>query len=67
MIHTFPELVIGGVLIAPFVAYAAAALFVFLLLFPVLRLVRFEDLFSNPPLALLCVYVTILAAMIVLF
>jgi len=40
---------------------------VFLLLLPVLRLVRFEDLFSNPPVALLCVYVTILAALIVIF
>jgi Protein of unknown function (DUF1656) len=67
MIHTFPELVIGGVLVAPFVTYAAAALVVFLLLLPVLRLVRFEDLFGNPPVALLCVYVTILAALIVLF
>jgi hypothetical protein len=67
MIHTFPELVIGGVLVAPFVTYAAAALAVFLLMLPVLRLVRFEDLFSNPPVALLCVYVTILAALIVLF
>ena len=53
MNHSFPELVIGGVLVAPFVWYAAAALVVFLLLLPVLRLVRFEDLFSNPPVALL--------------
>ena len=30
MIHTFPELVIGGVLIAPFVKYAAVALVLFL-------------------------------------
>ncbi len=67
MIHTFSELVIGGVLIAPFVKYAAVALVLFLLLRPVLGLVHFERLVANPPLALLCVYVTILAALIVLF
>jgi hypothetical protein len=66
MTHDFPELVIGGVLIAPFVTYAAMALVLFLLLRPVLRLVRFESIFSNPPIALLCVYVTILTVLIVL-
>jgi hypothetical protein len=66
MIHEFPELVGGGVLIAPFVSYAAVALVLFLLLRPVLRLVRFESLFTNPPVALLCVYVTVLAVLIVL-
>ena len=67
MMHAFPELVIGGVLIAPFVSYAGVALVLFLLLRPVLQLVRFEDLFSQPPVALLCVYVAILAMLIVLF
>lgn len=67
MVHSFPELVVGGVLVAPFVAYAGAALVVLLLLIPVLRAVGFEALFSNPPAALLCLYVTILAAEIVLF
>jgi hypothetical protein len=66
MTHDFPELVIGGVLIAPFVTYAAMALALFLLLRPVLRLVRFESIFSNPPIALLCVYVSILTVLIVL-
>ena len=66
MVHDFPELVVGGVLIAPFVIYAGMALFLFLLLRPLLRLVRFESLFSNPPIALLCVYVTVLALLIVL-
>jgi hypothetical protein len=66
MTHDFPELVIGGVLIAPFVTYAAMALVLFLLLRPVLRLVRFESIFSNPPIALLCVYVTILTVLIAL-
>jgi Protein of unknown function (DUF1656) len=66
MTHDFPELVFGGVLIAPFVIYAAVALVVCLLLRPVLRLVRFESIFSNPPAALLCVYVMILTVLIVL-
>ena len=66
MIHDFPELIVGGVLIAPFVIYAAVALVLFLLLRPVLRLVRFESLFTNPPVALLCCYVIVLAVLIVL-
>ena len=67
MIGSFHELVIGGVLISPFVAYAAAALVLFVLVRPVLRLMRFENAFSNPPAALVCVYVGILAVLIVLF
>jgi Protein of unknown function (DUF1656) len=67
MIHGFPELVIGGVLIAPFVSYALVALAVFFLLRPALSLVNVEAAFSNPPLALLCIYITILAILIVLF
>ena len=67
MTHAFPELVIGGVLIAPFVTYAAAALVAMLLLRPILQFVGFERLFSNPPVALLGSYVLILALLIVLF
>lgn len=67
MIHPFPELVVGGVLIAPFVAYAAAALVLVLLLRPLLVLVRFESAFSNPPLAILCVYFLVLATVMLLF
>jgi hypothetical protein len=66
MIHDFSELIVGGVLIAPFIIYAAVALVLFLVLRPVLRLVRFESLFTNPPVALLCVYVAALAVLIVL-
>jgi hypothetical protein len=67
MIHGFPELVIGGVLIAPLVSYSLAALVLFLLLRPALSLVNFDAAFSNPPLALLCIYIAILAILIVLF
>ena len=67
MMHTFPELVIGGVLVAPFVTYAVAAAILFAVMRPVLRLVGVERLFANPPLALLGLYVVILAILIVLF
>ena len=67
MSHTFPDLVIGGVLIAPFVTYAAASLILLLLLRPLLVLIGFERVFSNPPLALLCVYLLVLATGILLF
>ena len=67
MTNGFPELVVDGVLVAPFVTYALAALALFLLLRPALLLVDFESRFSNPPVALLCVYITILAILIVSF
>ena len=63
----FPELVIGGVLVAPFVTYAAAALVLFLLLRPVLSSISFESAVSNPPVVLLSLYVTILAILFVWF
>ncbi len=63
----FPELVVGGVLMAPFVTYAVGAGVVVALLRPLLRLAGFERAFSNPPLALLGVYVMVLAALIALF
>ncbi|MCP3398695.1 DUF1656 domain-containing protein [Bradyrhizobium sp. CCGB20] len=59
MTNTYRELVVGGVLIAPIVSYAATALLAFLLLRPVLRLARFTRFFSNPSLAELCLYVSI--------
>jgi hypothetical protein len=67
MTHNLPELVIGGVLIAPFVTYALVALIIFVLLRPLLVMVNFESVFSNPPVALLAAYVTVLATLIVLF
>ncbi|MCP3407274.1 DUF1656 domain-containing protein [Bradyrhizobium sp. CCGB01] len=59
MTNTYRELVVGGVLIAPIVSYAATALLAFLLLRPVLRLGGFTRFFSNPSLAELCLYVSI--------
>lgn len=57
MTNTYRELIIGGVLIAPIVSYAAIALLAFLMLRPLLRFVSFAKAFSNPSLAELCLYV----------
>jgi hypothetical protein len=67
MMHSFPELTIGGVLAAPFVIYAGAAIAIFAVLRPFLRFVAFDRAFSNPPVAELSLYVLILALLIVLF
>jgi hypothetical protein len=67
MTHTFPELVVGGVLIAPLVSYAIAALVIFVALRPVLHAVHFSKLFNHPSIAELSVYVTILGLLTVLF
>ncbi|RYB04609.1 DUF1656 domain-containing protein [Lichenibacterium ramalinae] len=63
----YPELAVGGVLMAPFVGYAVAALAILLVLRPLLRLVAFDRAFFNPPVANLCLYVLVLAALIVMF
>ncbi len=62
----FHDLTIGGVLVSPFVVYAAAALAILLGLRPLLRALRFERVFANPPLAEAGLYVCILALLIVL-
>ena len=67
MMHRFPELTIGGVLVAPFVMYAGTAIATFAVLRPLLHLVGFDRAFSNPPVAELSFYVLILALLIVLF
>jgi Protein of unknown function (DUF1656) len=66
MMHSFSELTIGGVLVAPFVIYAGAAIAIFAVLRPFLRLIAFDRAFSDPPLAQLSLYVLILALLIVL-
>ncbi len=67
MMHSFPELTIGGVLVAPFVIYAGAAIAIFAVLRPVLHLIAFDRAFSHPPVAELSLYVLILTLLIVLF
>ncbi|MDL2406850.1 DUF1656 domain-containing protein [Rhizobium calliandrae] len=67
MTHTFRELVIEGVLVAPFAAYLAAALVIAFLLRPILLLVGFTKLFSNPQIAELSLYTMILCLLMHLF
>ena len=67
MTHTYRELIIGGVLIAPIVSYAAAMLFIIVMLRPLLHLIRFSRLFSNPPIAELSLYLAIFGLLTLLF
>jgi Protein of unknown function (DUF1656) len=67
MTQTFRELVIGGVLVAPLVAYAAATVVILLVLRPVLHLIGFSRLFSNPPIAELSLCITIFGLLMLLF
>ena len=67
MMHSFHELTIGGVLIAPFVIYAGGAIAIFAVLRPILHLVAFDRSFISPPIAELSLFVVILALLIVLF
>ena len=64
MAHTFSELVIGGVLLAPFVTYLATALVVIIVVGPLLHVVGFAKMFSHTAIAELSLYVTILSLLI---
>jgi hypothetical protein len=63
--HSFSELIVGDVLVAPFIVYALTALAIFLDLRPILRVCGFDKLFSNPAVAELSLYVTILGLLTV--
>jgi hypothetical protein len=65
--HSFSELIVGDVFVAPFIGYALTALAIFLALRPILRLCGFDKLFSNPAVAELSLYVTILGLLTVAF
>jgi hypothetical protein len=67
MVDTFSELRLGGVLIAPFVSYAVAALILFFPLRLILVRASIHRLFSASPIVEVCGYVLILAALFVLF
>jgi hypothetical protein len=67
MTHTFRELVIGGVLVAPLIWYAVAALVVIVVLRPILHLIGFSRIFSHPSIAELSLYVTVLGLLVLLF
>jgi Protein of unknown function (DUF1656) len=65
--HSFSELVVGDVFVAPFIVYAVASLVILIALRPILHLCNFEKLFSNPAVAELSLYVTILGLLTVAF
>jgi hypothetical protein len=67
MAHTFPELIIGGVLVAPFATYLMTALVVIIVLRPLLHVVGFAKMFSDPSVAELSLCVTILSLLVLLF
>jgi len=67
MMHSFSELVIGDVFVAPFISYAVTALAILLVFRPILRQCRFAKLFSHPAIAELSLYVTILGLLTVIF
>jgi hypothetical protein len=67
MTQTYRELVIGGVLVAPLVAYAAATIVILLVLRPVLHIIGFSRLFSNPPIAELSLHIAIFGLLTLMF
>jgi hypothetical protein len=67
MARAFPELVIEGVLLAPFVTYLAMALVVIILLRPLLHVVGFAKVFSHASIAELSLFVTILGLLMLFF
>jgi uncharacterized protein DUF1656 len=67
MAHTFPELVIGGVLLAPFVPYLVVTLVIVIVLRPLLLVVGFAKMFSHAAIAELSLGVTILGLLMLLF
>ena len=67
MAHIFAELVVGGVLVAPFVTYLVAALVLIVVLRPLLLVVGFAKMFSHASVAELSLYVTILSLLMLLF
>jgi len=67
MAHTFAELVVEGVLFAPFVTYLVAALVLIVVLRPLLHVVGFAKMFSHASVAELSLYVTILSLLVLLF
>jgi hypothetical protein len=66
MTHGFSELVVGGVLLAPFVWYAIVALAIVLALRPLLHRLGVPELFSDPSIAALGFYVVVLGLLTVL-
>ena len=66
MAHTFAELAVGGVLLAPFVTYLVAAIVLIVVLRPFLHVVGFAKIFSHASVAELSLYVTVLSLLMLL-
>ncbi len=63
----FTETAVGGVLFAPFVRYALGAFAIFFFLVrPVLLRLPMQRLFANPPLVGVCLYVLVLAVLMLM-
>lgn len=67
MAHIFPELVVGGVLLAPLVTYLVVTLVIIIVFRPLLLVVGFAKMFSRPSIAELSLGVTILGLLMLLF
>ena len=66
MTQNFHELVFGGVLFAPFLAYAVMGFAIFLVLRPVLHLIGFSSIFSHASIAELSLFVTLTGTIVLL-
>ena len=60
MTRPFSELVVGGVLVAPFMTDVILALVAVVLLRPILHAIGFARVFSHPSIAELSLYVAVL-------
>ena len=67
MMHSFSELIIGDVFLAPFIGYVVVSLVILIALRPILHLCKFGKLFSNTAVAELSLYVAILGLLTVAF
>jgi hypothetical protein len=62
----FDDLIIGGVMLAPILAYAGLALLIMLALRPLLRRIGFTRAFASPPIAEFSLLVSIFALLTLL-
>jgi hypothetical protein len=63
--NAFTELKLGGILVAPFTEYAAIAFVLFVVLRIALKRINVGRYFSNPAIVEVCLYLCVLAALIV--
>ncbi|GEP05939.1 DUF1656 domain-containing protein [Methylobacterium oxalidis] len=61
------DLDLGGILISPFVAYAAGALLILVGLRAIFARIRFSRYVANPPLVEAGLYICLVALLVVLF